>query len=124
MSEDKSGEAFDMWFRNDCPWYINEGDATDIWQAAQAAKIPEGWISVDEQIPPENLEVLVIHAEGKISIDEWSTWTESDTGYTDSGFSYDFVTHWMHLPAARVNDCTCFPDPKDADKRRCNECPR
>ena len=28
------------------------------------------------------------------------------------------------LASTSVNDCTCFPDPKDADKRQCNECPR
>ena len=102
MSADKNMK-FETWLRTVC-FQNPTPEAYDLakcaWQAAQSAKIPDGWISVDEQIPPENLEVLVIHAEWKISIDEWSTWTESDTGYTESGFSYDFVTHWMRLPAA------------------------
>ena len=38
MENDKQREGFDKWYIKDCPSYINEGDAGDIWQAAQAAQ--------------------------------------------------------------------------------------
>lgn len=51
------------------------------------------WIPVEERLPKDNYNVLVLHRNGYVVINAW-LWTHWAFGYERNS-----ITHWMPLPA-------------------------
>jgi len=54
------------------------------------------WISVETELPPKGVHVLVLPKRGCIKIDYHRTWNSYGTTIND--FTTRNVTHWMELP--------------------------
>lgn len=65
----------------------------DNWQSEQ-----DNWISVDDGLPPEKVEVLVINQYGRIRSASWMEYT----GQNKEWFEISF-THWQPLPKKPLN---------------------
>jgi hypothetical protein len=79
-------------------------DEVDKMSAASRGSVANGWISVTERLPPDNVDVLVRRSTivGMRTVVAYrcqgnDCWTLNDGDYDDF---YDWsVTHWMPLPA-------------------------
>ena len=82
-----------------------------LYAAPAAAPVAQGWVSMDERLPPEGVRVLVYVPTCDllpIQADEWSEQCEDplgmggptiSTGYMWDEHEFEEVTHWMPLPA-------------------------
>ena len=63
------------------------------------AKVPK-WISVKDELPPRELNILAVNGHGRIKI--LALWKKEDKRWTwieDSRFTHrNDITHWMPLP--------------------------
>ena len=85
----------------DCKYRCTEdllGDAFALIRHLKA-KVPK-WISVKDELPPRELNILAVNGHGRIKI--MALWKKEDKRWTwieDSRFTHrNDITHWMPLP--------------------------
>lgn len=107
--------GFEKWARKEAPFRlerfgtgyssVSAQAAWMAWQAAMAARVPDGWLPIESA--PKESPILVVgnHGVVELCVHEaysgsyiWRKWR------TDTYFHVNAFTHWMPLPKA-PNDC-------------------
>ena len=71
-------------------------------KAAESVKVPSGWLSVDEQTPPDGVKVLTYPGWiDEVDIDEWCAQYNTFLMHIEDGTR---PSHWMPLPAAPTKE--------------------
>lgn len=76
-------------------WDMNV--AWRVWQAAKAQAVQE-WISVDDNLPNRQVNVLVASKHDFLCIASLTNNHKNNKFYDGDGFAINSITHWMPLP--------------------------
>ena len=76
-------------------WDMNV--AWKVWQAAKAQAVQE-WISVEDNLPNRQVNVLVASKHDFLCIASLTNNHKNNKFYDGDGFAINSITHWMPLP--------------------------
>ena len=110
IEKDSNREAFEAWFESryganfmqfalDLDMYVDKHTQTcwEAWQAAKAQAVQE-WISVEDNLPNRQVNVLVASKHDFICIASLTNNHKNNKFYDGDGFAINSITHWMPLP--------------------------
>lgn len=110
IEKDSNREAFESWFESrydanfmqfalDLDMYVDKHTQTcwEAWQAAKAQAVQE-WISVEDNLPNRQANVLVASKHDFVCIASLTNNHKNNKFYDGDGFAINSITHWMPLP--------------------------